>query len=227
MVPSMWKFSSPAFTQPNPTCSSLTPQTWLVPPASQPLAPSTGWVNKWLRGCLFSKLITLPTACPLSSSLDLKFLEGRYQACLIHPRNHHAYPLARLSLDSRNICSENTCLKAFMGNSLTHLGGAPRSMRTEGAFPALSLPAGKPGGLKGGCYSWGLWVRNLSQEARPGLSLWNRNICKGSDPLLELFSSKVVINFKLLCNVNNLPGGGGKLAPTEVLLFSLKSWNPD
>lgn len=142
------RFSSPAFTQPTPTCSSLTPQTWLMPPILQPLAAFTEWINdlSFLKTHHPSNRLLI-----VSSSEDHKLLEGRHQACLIHPRNHHAYPLARWSLDSRAICSVNTCLKAFKDNSLSQLGGATRNMRTKWALPALSLPnpAGKSAGLNG------------------------------------------------------------------------------
>ena len=55
----------------------------------------------------------------------------------------------------RNICELNTDLKAFKDNSLSRLGGATRSMRTEWVLPAFSLsnPAGKEfgrAGIRGG-----------------------------------------------------------------------------
>jgi hypothetical protein len=87
-------------------------------------------------------------------------------------------------------------------------------------------PAGKQRGEKGRHCGWGSWGRNPSQIARPRFLLWNRNTVKGSKPLLELLSSNVVINFELLCRVNNSPGKKLSLhsRATFAIKFQLKSW---
>lgn len=100
----------------------------------------------------------------------------------------------------------------------------------------FSKSSWEAGGVKGRHHWWGSWGRNLSQGARPGLLLWNGNIVKGNDPLLELLVSKVVIHsdcytVRIIClwKKNVVPRGSSTLA----IKFQLKSWqrsaglNPD
>ena len=113
----------------------------------------------------------------VSSSLDHKLLEDGLQACLTHPRNYYACPLARWMPKHWQICEVNTDLKAFKVNSLGQRGGAPRNMKTEWALPAfLSNPAGKEfwrTGIRGGDSRKGISARE------PGQGLhWYRNICR-------------------------------------------------
>lgn len=208
-------FSSPTCIQPTPTC------------APQPL--KIAW-------CPRSRLsLTLPalshnsssfkSSSTVSSSLDHKLLEGGLQACLTHPRNNYACPLARWMPNHWKICEVNTNLRAFKENSLSRLGGAPRNMRTEWALRAfLSNPAGKEfwrAGIRGGDSGRGISTREPGQGLHRDIATFSE-----SDPLLEFLSSKVVFSFKLLCSVNNSPVEEN-LALVVMLLSSWKSWNPD
>ena len=208
-------FSSPTSIQPTPTCS--------------PGPLRIAWCPRFRLSLTLSALShnssSFKSSSTVSSSLDHKLLKGGLQACLTHPRNYHACPLARWMPNHWKICEVNTDLKAFKVNSLGQLGGAPRNMKTEWALPAfLSNPAGKEfwrAGIRSGDSGKGISAREPGQGLHCDIGTFS-----GSDPLLEFLSPKVVISFKLLCSVNNSPVEEN-LALVLMLFSSWKSWNPD